>query len=74
MTITWPERLRASEAAQYLRVSRSTLSKWRTRRVGPPWHQCGPRLIIYLKHELDGWLAGSGRQETDPVDTSDSTR
>ena len=52
----WPDRLRASEAARYLRVGRSTLSKWRSRGEGPAYHRCGPRLIIYLRVELDEWL------------------
>jgi predicted DNA-binding transcriptional regulator AlpA len=56
MTHDWPDRLRASETARYLRVSRSTLSKWRTGGKGPPYHRCGPRLIIYLRSELDEWL------------------
>lgn len=49
-------RLRAIEAAKYLRVSRSTLAKWRMSRAGPPFHRCGPRLVYYLKHEIDAWL------------------
>lgn len=53
----WPDRLRAIEASRYLRVSRSTLSKWRSSGKGPPHHHCGPRLVIYFRHELDEWLA-----------------
>ena len=51
------ERLRAEEAAQYLRVSRSTLSKWRSRGEGPRWHRCGPRIVYYNRSEIDAWLA-----------------
>lgn len=47
----------AREAAEYLRVSRSTLAKWRLRGEGPPFHRFGRRKIYYLKHELDSWLA-----------------
>ena len=50
-------RLWAIEAAQYLRVSRSTLAKWRMTGEGPSYHHCGPRLIYYYQHEIDAWLA-----------------
>lgn len=53
-----PDRLWTCEAADYLRLSRSTLSKWRMRGEGPPFHRFGGRLVYYLKHELDEWLAG----------------
>lgn len=57
MTIIDPrERLWASEAAQYLGLSRSTLAKWRMRNEGPPHHRCGPRLVFYSKSEIDAWL------------------
>lgn len=49
-------RLRALEAAQDLRVSRSTLAKWRMRGVGPRYHRCGPRLVFYYKDEIEAWL------------------
>lgn len=52
-----PIRLRARQAAEYLCVSRSTLAKWRMRGAGPPHHRCGPRIVYYLKTELDAWLA-----------------
>jgi predicted DNA-binding transcriptional regulator AlpA len=51
------ERLWASKAAEYLRLSRSTLAKWRMRNEGPPFHRCGPRLIYYFRSEIDAWLA-----------------
>jgi predicted DNA-binding transcriptional regulator AlpA len=57
MTDPIPSRLRAREAALYLRLSRSTLAKWRMRGEGPAFHRFGPRLVYYLKHELDQWLA-----------------
>jgi excisionase family DNA binding protein len=52
------ERLWASEAAEYLRVSRSTLAKWRMKGEGPPFHRCGRRLIYYYRTEIDNWLEG----------------
>jgi len=51
------ERLWASEAADYLQLSRSTLAKWRMRGEGPPYHRCGPRLIYYFRDEIDAYLA-----------------
>jgi predicted DNA-binding transcriptional regulator AlpA len=61
------ERFRAIEAAKYLRVSRSTLAKWRMSEIGPPYHRCGPRLVYYFKSEIDSWLvtcdAPDGRSE-----------
>jgi predicted DNA-binding transcriptional regulator AlpA len=49
-------RLRAIEAAKYLRVSRSTLAKWRMSGIGPTFHRCGTRLVYYFQHEIDAWL------------------
>jgi predicted DNA-binding transcriptional regulator AlpA len=57
MTSEQSRRLKAVEAAQYLRVSRSTLAKWRMVGEGPPYHRCGPRLVYYFQHEIDAWLA-----------------
>jgi predicted DNA-binding transcriptional regulator AlpA len=56
MTSNVRDRLRAVEAALYLRVSRSTLAKWRMRGEGPPYHRCGPRIVQYHKDEIDAWL------------------
>jgi predicted DNA-binding transcriptional regulator AlpA len=56
------KRLRAVEAAAYLRVSRSTLSKWRMSGVGPHHHRCGPRIVYYYRDEIDAWLADCDRQ------------
>ncbi len=55
-------RLRAHEAAAYLRVSRSTLAKWRMRGEGPPYHRCGPRIVFYYSEEIEAWLAECDRQ------------
>ena len=57
------DRLRAVEAAVYLRVSRSTLAKWRMRGEAPPYHRCGPRIVYYYRDELDAWLAECDRRE-----------
>jgi excisionase family DNA binding protein len=66
MTSDQAARLRAVEAAQYLRVSRSTLAKWRMSGGGPPHHRCGPRLVYYFKSEIDTWLAACDDQAGRP--------
>ncbi len=62
MTSNANDRLRAVKAADILCVSRSTLAKWRMNGVGPPYHRCGPRIVYYLRHEIDIWLAECDRQ------------
>lgn len=56
------QRYWAAEAAAYLRVSRSTLAKWRMNDTGPLFHRCGPRLVYYFRDELDQWLEGCDAQ------------
>jgi predicted DNA-binding transcriptional regulator AlpA len=63
MTIDAPDRLRAVEAAKYLRVSRSTLAKWRMCGQGPPYHRCGLRIVQYYRNEIDAWLVGCDARE-----------
>lgn len=55
-------RLRAVQAADYLGVSRSTLAKWRLSGNGPVYHRCGPRIVYYLKDEIETWLADCDRR------------
>ena len=62
MTSNDRDRLRAVEAARYLRVSRSTLAKWRMKGEGPAHHHCGPRIVYYYRDEIDAWLADCDRQ------------
>lgn len=50
-------KLRAPDAASYLRVSNSTLSKMRSRGDGPPFTKLGRRIVLYDRHDLDAWLA-----------------
>jgi predicted DNA-binding transcriptional regulator AlpA len=57
------DRLRAVEAARYIGVSRSTLSKWRMRREGPPFHHCGPRIVYYFVDEIEAWLKACDLQQ-----------
>ena len=56
MDVSISERMTVVEVTQYLRVSRSTLSKWRMRKIGPPHHRLGDRLVYYFKHEIDAWV------------------
>ena len=62
MTSDTRERLKSIETANYLRVSLSTLAKWRMHEGGPPFHHCGPRIIYYYKDEIDAWLAECDRR------------
>ena len=66
MTLNNRERLRAIETAQYLRVSRSTLAKWRMNGEGPIYHRCGPRIVYYYRDEVDNWLAECDRRRQSP--------
>jgi len=51
------------EAAEYLRSSTSTLSKWRLFGTGPRYVTLG-RLIRYRRRDLDAWLDGNTRSST----------
>lgn len=71
MTPNNRERLRAVEAANYLRVSRSTLAKWRMNGEGPTYHRCGPRIVYYYKDDIDNWLIECDRRSrSDPKKAS----
>lgn len=63
MSVEQPKRLKTIEVARYLRVSRSTLAKWRMSGEGPPHHRCGPHLVHYYQHEVDAWLEACDRTE-----------
>jgi predicted DNA-binding transcriptional regulator AlpA len=56
------ERLRTKEAAAYLGVRPSTLAKWHIAGEGPLYHRCGPRIIYYLRDEIDAWLEECDRK------------
>jgi predicted DNA-binding transcriptional regulator AlpA len=53
------KKLRSPQAADYLGISPSTLAKWRMRGYGPPFHRCGPRIVLYFTDDLDAWLLQS---------------
>jgi predicted DNA-binding transcriptional regulator AlpA len=59
----------APEAAQYLGISASTLSKLRVLGGGPKFHKLGRR-VIYTLDDLDGWFGA--RQRSSTSDTGES--
>ena len=56
MQSTAAKKVRSAQAATYLGISPSTLAKWRMRGEGPPFHRCGPRIVLYFIGDLDSWL------------------
>jgi len=50
------------ELAQYLKVSESTLSRWRSERKGPPFIRLGG-IARYRLEAVDSWLAGLERAD-----------
>lgn len=48
--------LDSREVATYLKVSESTLSRWRTERTGPPFLRMGA-ITRYRLDAVDVWLA-----------------
>lgn len=51
------QKMRASEAASYLRLAESTLAKLRCYGGGPRFSKAGARRVVYDKSDLDDWLA-----------------
>ena len=49
-------KMRSPEAAAYLRMAVSTLTKLRCRGGGPRFAKVGPRLVVYDRADLDAWL------------------
>ena len=56
MAVETPK-MRASEAAHYVRLAESTMAKLRCYGGGPPFSKAGPRLVVYDRSDLDAWLA-----------------
>jgi hypothetical protein len=56
-------RLTVIEAADYLRVTKSTLDKWRTVGKGPRFIKAVHR-VLYDSRDLDRWLDGNKRSST----------
>lgn len=58
------ERLTRAEAAAYLGVNAQTLANWAcTGKVEIPHHKVG-RKVIYMKADLDSYLAANRRTQT----------
>ncbi|MDF2990579.1 MAG: DNA-binding protein [Microbacterium sp.] len=49
--------LDSREVAAYLKVSESTLSRWRTDHKGPPFLRLGGGVIRYRLDAVGAWLA-----------------
>jgi predicted DNA-binding transcriptional regulator AlpA len=56
----------APEAAQYLGISASTLSKLRVFGGGPEFHKLGRR-VVYDTRDLDGWFKAHKRSSTSDI-------
>jgi predicted DNA-binding transcriptional regulator AlpA len=59
--------MRAPEAADYVRLSQSTLAKLRLRGGGPVYSKAGVRIVVYDIADLDTWLANRQRKSTSDV-------
>ncbi len=57
-------KLRALDAAEFLGLSTSTLSKMRLRGDGPPYSKAGPRVVVYDLADLESWLTARKRTST----------
>lgn len=57
-------KLNTHEAADYLRLSASTLNKMRLNGNGPEFIKLGARRVIYDLRDLDHWLASRRRKST----------
>ncbi|MCS3896032.1 excisionase family DNA binding protein [Bradyrhizobium japonicum USDA 38] len=55
--------LKVTEAAEHLRVSKSTLDKLRVYGGGPIYFKLG-RSIVYSRTDLDAWMASRRREST----------
>jgi predicted DNA-binding transcriptional regulator AlpA len=49
--------MRTREAARYVALAESTLTKMRLTGDGPPFIKVGPRAVAYRKADLDAWIA-----------------
>jgi predicted DNA-binding transcriptional regulator AlpA len=60
----YAECMRTPEAARYVALSESTLTKMRLTGDGPPFVKVGPRAVAYRRADLDTWLATRVRRST----------
>lgn len=64
--------LKVTEAAERLRLSKSTLDKLRVYGGGPAYHKLG-RAVVYSVSDLDAWMT-SRRRESTAVAANDNRR
>jgi predicted DNA-binding transcriptional regulator AlpA len=53
--------LTQGEAAKVVRVTTRTLQRWAAQGIGPQPVRHGPRLVRYLRPELERWLTEGDR-------------
>ena len=56
--------MRTPEAAKYVALAESTLTKMRLTADGPPFVKLGLRSVAYRKADLDAWLQARVRRST----------
>lgn len=56
--------MRTPQAANYVALASSTLTKMRLTGDGPPFIKVGSRAVAYRKADLDSWLAARVRRST----------
>jgi predicted DNA-binding transcriptional regulator AlpA len=63
MDLNYQRRVRTPEAADFLRLSTSTLEKRRLRGDGPKYAKLG-RICVYSLQDLEAWVIARSRQST----------
>ena len=53
-----------TEAAKYLELSEATLKRWRSQGLGPKFFRLGQRKVRYRQDDLDEWLDGKARLDS----------
>ena len=56
--------MRTPEAAKYVALAESTLTKMRLTADGPPFVRLGRRAVVYRKADLHAWIAARVRRST----------
>ena len=64
----WPDRMNRRCAAEYLGVTYATLEAWAVRGGGPYFYKIGRR-VVYVRGELDAWMAARRVQTTSDYDS-----
>ena len=62
--VGFAECMRTPDAARYVALSESTLTKMRLTGDGPPFVKVGPRAVAYRKADIDAWLEARVRRPT----------